>query len=201
MTNTPANGQNRLRIIAGKWRGRRFAFPTSKDLRPTPDRVRETLFNWLQQRVRGSRCLDLFAGSGALGLEALSRGASEVLFIESNRQAATALQSHLTTLAVENGSVTQQDALSVIGEKCQKPYDIIFLDPPYSLNLLPECMVLLNKNGWLADNAIIYYEQTKTEKDIALPVNWTLTRAKTAGQIAYKLAFYQPDIIQLDCNK
>lgn len=178
---------NTLRIIGGQWRGRKLRFADGEGLRPTTDRVRETLFNWLQPIIHGARCLDLFAGSGALGLEALSRGALEVQFIERNPRAVTMLQENLALLNADNGQVMQGDALAFLRGPA-RPFDIVFLDPPFRQDLLIPALTLLAQGNWLAPNARIYIELEAEEGEPHLPSGWELLRSKTAGQVAYHLA-------------
>ena len=146
-----------LRIIGGAWRGRKLRFPPSPEIRPTPDRVRETLFNWLTPRVVGARCLDLFAGSGALGLESLSRGAAHVTFVERDSAAVRELRARLSEWGATGAHVEQGDALRFLGGT-GGPYDIVFLDPPFDSNLLSTAADLLEKRSWLAPRALIYME-------------------------------------------
>jgi 16S rRNA (guanine966-N2)-methyltransferase len=180
-------GGNTLRIIGGRWRGRKLRFADGEGLRPTTDRVRETLFNWLQPVIHGARCLDLFAGSGALGLEALSRGAIEVQFIERNPQAVKALQENLALLHADNGQVLQGDALTFLRSPAQ-PFDVVFLDPPFRQDLLNPALTLLAQENWLAPGARIYIELEAEQGEPSLPVGWELLRSKKAGQAAYHLA-------------
>ena len=177
-----------LRIIGGQWRGRKLNFPALAELRPTPDRVRETLFNWLQSEIIDSHCLDLFAGSGALGLEALSRGAAAVVMVESNQQAVNALHDHFARLSVTNGQIVHSDALAYLRRTPQSPFDIVFLDPPFAQNLLPVCIELLEQQAWLSDHACIYIEAEKSLTTLPIPPHWRLHRSKIAGQVGYHLA-------------
>lgn len=176
-----------LRIVGGQWRSRKLAFPDVEGLRPTPDRVRETLFNWLQAVMPGARCLDLFAGSGALGLEALSRGAVQAVLVDQDAAVARCLREHLHTLHAENAQVMQADALAYLQETAQ-PFDVVFVDPPYRLyDLLQECCERLEAGGWLAPRAYIYLE-TESARDLPfLPQNWQVLRSKKAGQVGYHL--------------
>ena len=146
-----------LRIIGGAWRGRKLRFPRDADIRPTPDRVRETLFNWLGARVPGARCLDLFAGSGALGLEALSRGAGQVTFVEHDTSAARELRARLAEWGAQGGEVERADALRFL-EGAARPFDVVFLDPPFGSPLLGAAAALLEERGWLEPGALIYVE-------------------------------------------
>jgi 16S rRNA (guanine966-N2)-methyltransferase len=186
----PAGGRFQVRIIGGEWRGRKLHFPPSAGLRPTPDRVRETVFNWLQFELAGARCLDLFAGSGALGFEALSRGAGEVVFVECDAVAARAIREMLAQLHCDRGRVEQVDALAWLecGPPGSKPFDIVFLDPPYGEALLPVLAEKLERGGWLAPRAWIYLEDAAARGEPALPAGWTLLRSKRAGDVGYHLA-------------
>ncbi|WP_192458588.1 16S rRNA (guanine(966)-N(2))-methyltransferase [Musicola keenii] len=175
-----------IRIIGGQWRGRKLPVPDSPGLRPTTDRVRETLFNWLAPVIQQSRCLDCFAGSGALGLEALSRYAAHATLLEAERNVARQLTQNLAVLKAENASVVHTDSLQwLAGEG--SPYDVVFLDPPFRRGLLDDTLMLLEANGWLAEEAWIYIETEAENHALALPANWALHREKTAGQVAYRL--------------
>lgn len=176
-----------LRIIAGMWRGRRFRFPVEAQIRPTPDRVRETLFNWLGSRVQGAKCLDAFAGSGALGLEALSRGAARVAFIERDAVAVRELQALLKEWAAQGARVERADTLKFLAQPPQETFDIVFLDPPFAADLLPAAARLLEERGWLAPRALVYVERAARANPPALPPGWQLARHKRAGEVGYDL--------------
>ncbi|MCB1786047.1 MAG: 16S rRNA (guanine(966)-N(2))-methyltransferase RsmD [Gammaproteobacteria bacterium] len=179
---------NQVRIIGGRHRGRRVRFAPGAGLRPTPDRVRETLFNWLQHEVPGARCLDLFAGSGALGLEALSRGAAHLLAVERNRAAVERLRENIALLhEQDNALVVQDDALRLLKSTADRPYDLVFVDPPFAAGLLGDTCRLLEQHGWLSDAAIVYLEQDAKHPWPELPGNWTLHRQGVAGQSAQRL--------------
>lgn len=180
-------GSNTLRIIGGEWRGRKLRFADGEGLRPTTDRVRETLFNWLQPIIAGARCLDLFSGSGALGLEALSRGAAEVVFVDTNPKAIAALKENLALLKANNATVTRGDALAYL-QGDARPFDVVFLDPPFRKDLLQPALQQLSSGGWLAPGARIYLELESELGDPQLPEDWELLRSKHAGQVAYHLA-------------
>ncbi len=179
---------NRLRIIGGEWRGRRLSFPDVEGLRPTPDRVRETLFNWLAPMIEGARCLDLYTGSGALGLEALSRGAASVVMVDSDATVLAHLHQHIATLHANGAQTAHADALRYLQHPPREGFDIVFLDPPFRRNLVAPCCELLERGGWLKPCARIYIE---TESDLplsGLPHHWHITRSKKAGQVSYHLA-------------
>ncbi|TBU96170.1 16S rRNA (guanine(966)-N(2))-methyltransferase RsmD [Phytopseudomonas dryadis] len=180
-------GDGQLRIIAGQWRSRQFAFPMAPGLRPTPNRVRETLFNWLAPYVEGARVLDPFAGSGALFLEALSRGAGSALALDLNPAAVSSLRGHLATLRCDDGQVLQADALAYLQQSAATPFDLVFLDPPFSQNLLLPACELLEQRGWLAADAWVYSESEQPPSSLGLPGNWRLHREQKAGQVHYAL--------------
>ncbi len=180
-------GDGQLRIIAGQWRSRQFTFPMAHGLRPTPNRVRETLFNWLAPYVEAARVLDPFAGSGALFLEALSRGAGSALALDLNPAAVTSLRGHLATLRCDNGQVLQSDALAYLQTQPATPFDLVFLDPPFSQDLLLPACTLLEERGWLADDAWVYTESEQVPSSLGMPGNWRLHREQKAGQVHYAL--------------
>ncbi len=178
-----------LRIIGGRWRSRKLTFPDRPGLRPTPDRVRETLFNWLQADLPGSHCLDLFAGSGALGLEAASRGAADVLMLEHDAQAASALAGNIDVLAAAQSNVLQRDTIAFLraGRTSSTPrFDIVFIDPPYQSGLAEPCCALLEQGDWLAAKAKIYLE-CEAASALVVPQRWQLIKQKRAGQVDYHL--------------
>jgi len=179
-------GSNTLRIIGGEWRGRKLRFADGEGLRPTTDRVRETLFNWLAPLIHGARCLDLFAGSGALGLEALSRGAAEVVFIDTSPAAVAALKENLALLGAEKAEVIRGDALGFL-QGNSRQFDVVFLDPPFRCDLLQPAMKLLSGQPWLAEGARVYLELEGEEPLPELPAGWEVLRSKKAGQVAYHL--------------
>lgn len=187
----------RLRIVGGEWRGRRLPVLDQPGLRPTPDRVRETLFNWLAPLITGARCLDLFAGSGALGFEAASRGAGRVVMIEKSANLARVLRENRLLLDARQVEVIQADAALWLAGQAE-PFDLVFLDPPFAEDLLgPTCAALV-QGGWLARGARVYLEAAATPGFPALPEEWRLVRAKQAGQVRYGLAEtgqVAPDIV------
>ena len=176
-----------LRIIGGEWRGRKIRFPPVTAIRPTPDRVRETLFNWLQGVTPGSRCLDLYAGSGALGLEALSRGAREVVFVDVEPAVKRHLEEMLKLLSCDRGQVVQADALGFLARPGE-PFDVIFLDPPFAEPVIPEVCRRIEAGGWLRQGGLVYIESPAAAGEPELPAAWSLLKAKTAGEVGYHLA-------------
>ena len=175
------SGRNRVRIIAGKWRSRLVSFPPAAQLRPTPDRVRETLFNWLGQRLDGLACLDLFAGSGALGFEALSRGAASVVMVESDRAVAGALRESARVLEAQGVEVVQSDALKYV-ERSRDKFDVVFVDPPFASDLAVRAMALLPP--LLNPGARVYVESGAA---LELPAPWRVLRDDRAGAVRYAL--------------
>jgi 16S rRNA (guanine966-N2)-methyltransferase len=188
-TESSASGsRNSVRIIGGGWRGRRVSFPDIPGLRPTPDRVRETLFNWLQEGIAGARCLDLFAGSGALGLEALSRGAKELVFVEQAVAAAHALQEQLIRFGGQaRAQVVEMGAARYL-RSVPQAFDIVFLDPPFGRDALAEYVPMLDEGQWLKPGALVYLENEKKAGVPPLPVHWQLLKSKSAGEVGYHLA-------------
>ena len=179
----------RLRIVAGKWRRRLLPVVTVEGLRPTSERVRETLFNWLAPRIDGARCLDLFAGSGALGFEAVSRGASQSVLVERSRIAVKGLQASAELL--QEGSqaalqIVQADALRFLQKTPEHRYNIVFLDPPYQDALLPELCRLLESGQWLADDALVYLEYDRKSPP-SLPKDWQIVKQGKAGSVSFCL--------------
>lgn len=179
---------NQLRIIGGRHRGRRLRFPDLPGLRPTGDRVRETLFNWLQPVISGAHCLDLFAGSGALGLEAASRGAGRVVLVERAPRAVEQLRANGRALELDNLELIQGEALGWLAEAPPTPFHILFLDPPFADGLLPPACRLLLERGWLAPGALIYLEADATAGLPELPAGLAMWREKRAGQVLFGLA-------------
>ncbi|MGM3223564.1 16S rRNA (guanine(966)-N(2))-methyltransferase [Dickeya zeae] len=183
---TSAPGQ--IRIIGGQWRGRKLPVPDSPGLRPTTDRVRETLFNWLAPVIAHSRCLDCFAGSGALGLEALSRAAAHATLLEAERNVARQLTQNLALLRADNAEVVNTDTLQWLAKPSSaRPFDVVFLDPPFRRGLLDDTLRLLEAGDWLAEEAWIYIETEAENRMLAIPPTWSLHREKTAGQVSYRL--------------
>ncbi|WP_166266828.1 16S rRNA (guanine(966)-N(2))-methyltransferase RsmD [Marinobacter caseinilyticus] len=176
-----------LRIIGGEWRSRRLLFPDAGGVRPTPARTRETLFNWLTYHLAGSRCLDLFAGSGALGLEALSRGASHATLIDHTPALSNALKRNLEALKSDRGTVLCQSVEHQLKQVAAEPFDIVFIDPPFRQGWLETLLPLLDANGWVAAGGWVYVEHESELNTPAAPESWHLHRQKTAGQVTYSL--------------
>jgi len=177
-----------LRVIGGKHRGRRLEFVSAEGLRPTSDRVRETLFNWLQPVIAGARCLDMFAGSGLLGLEAASRGATSVVFIEQQHDVASQLQDNINKLGLTDVHLIEGDAFDSLATLSGEPFDIVFLDPPFNKGLLSRACEQLQDNQLLKPEARIYLESEQPVKSDELPAGWELVRSKQAGHVFYHLA-------------
>ena len=179
--------QNQVRIIGGQWRGRKLAFDPVDGLRPTGDRVRETLFNWLDPYIDGARCVDLFAGSGALGLEALSRGAAHCDFVDCKNSALAKVRNHLKTFeALGRGRchpVSAQQFLQVAGG----PYDVVFIDPPFKLQVVEAVCTALTQKQLLRNDALVYVEMGATEPPFNVPLTWNLYREKVSGAVVYRL--------------
>jgi 16S rRNA (guanine966-N2)-methyltransferase len=183
---TSISHQNRLKIIGGNWRGRTFSFPAALAIRPTPNRVRETLFNWLAPIIRDANCLDLFAGSGALGFEALSRGASAVTLVDRDLSVVQHLKQTAGLLHTEKASVFCLEIPSS-AFFCTKPFNVVFLDPPFTQNLIGPCCEWLQTQRLLAEDAYVYIEAEKNLKSLPVPSGWELLKSKIAGQVSYHL--------------
>ena len=175
----------RIRIIGGSLRNSRLDVPELPGLRPTPERVRETLFNWLAPVIDGARCLDLCAGTGALGIEALSRGAAGVQFVERDARVAQSLRANLARLEADAGQVAVLDA-GLFLQGAAQPYDLVFLDPPFALDLWPALARQLEQGGWLAARGWVYVESPRGLAP-ALPPNWQLHREGQAGEVRFAL--------------
>lgn len=186
-TRTRRQNDNSLRIIAGQWRGRRLSFPDVEGLRPTGDRLRETLFNWLAGRIRGARCLDLFAGSGALGLEAASRGAAHVSLVDSSAAVCRTLEAHRHTLGAEQViEVIRADAAAWLTTGHALPFDVVFLDPPFASPLLQPALAALQRPGCLAADARVYVEAPR-EAAVEVPPGWEELRSIETGNVHCRL--------------
>jgi len=177
----------KIRIIGGKWRSRKINFPQIPGLRPTHDRIRETLFNWLMSDIEGANCLDLFAGSGALGFEALSRGAKHVTFIDNSPKVISALKQNVVTLeAASMVNIIQTECPSVMHLK-QAPFHIVFLDPPFYQGLLAPTLEWLEENRYIKPGALIYVEAEKTLTTLPIPNDWEVFKQKKTASVSYAL--------------
>jgi len=180
-----------IRIIAGQWRGRRLPVKNSPGLRPTTDRVRETVFNWLAPYMYNARCLDLFAGSGALGIESLSRGAKFVQLVEWDKTVGAGIKACLDSLVTSNNfhaaDIVVTDAMWFVSQAAVEPFDIVFLDPPFGSSMLEQAASALEQNGWLGFGALIYVEHDVDHSPPKLPANWRQIKRAKAGQCAYFL--------------
>ncbi|MEP1471286.1 MAG: 16S rRNA (guanine(966)-N(2))-methyltransferase RsmD [Halieaceae bacterium] len=178
---------SQLRIIGGQWRGRKLSFHATPGLRPTTDRIRETVFNWLAPFLQDARCADLFAGSGALGLEALSRGAAYCDFVDTSASAVSNITEHLAMLSAQDrGLCTRAQASDFLG-KARPPYDIIFVDPPFDDGLAGETLALLTKYQALPADGLVYLETSSRDTAPEIPPDWTVFRQKSSGGVNYQL--------------
>lgn len=183
------NAKGEVRIIAGRWRGRKLPVLNANGLRPTGDRMKETLFNWLMPHILDSRCLDCFAGSGSLGFEALSRQARQVTFLELDKTVANQLKKNLQTLPLEGqqAEVINQNSLDFLRQAPNEPtFDLVFLDPPFHFGLAEQAIALLDQHRWLVPEALIYVE-TEKGKALSVPADWQLLKEKTTGQVCCRL--------------
>lgn len=191
-TGSTRPGSNSLRIIAGQWRSRRLSFPDVEGLRPTPDRIRETLFNWLQDAIPRADCLDLFAGSGACGMEALSRGARHVSFVDNSALATRALRSNLELLKAQDYQVYCENALDWLRRMGQqndipRQFDVVFLDPPFASDLLAHSVEALEHSGLLKPAGLVYLETAQPVPGSVLPASWQQLKARKAGAVHFYL--------------
>lgn len=184
---SPTGRNSQVRIIGGQWRSRKLQVPDAPGLRPTPDRIRETLFNWLAPYIQGARVLDAFTGSGALFLEALSRGASHGLAIDVKPAAMQNLRSNLALLACANAEVLCADSLQQLSTPAEQGFDIALLDPPFHQDLLVTACELLERHNWLNPDAWIYTESEQAPSSLGVPSSWHLHREKHSGQVHYAL--------------
>lgn len=191
-TRTVAAGTNQLRIIGGEWRGRKLNFPDIEGLRHTPNRVRETLFNWLMPALPGAACLDLFAGSGALGWEALSRGAGSVTWVDNAPAVTAQLRDNLRLLKAQ-GEIHTMAATDFLQLPTSSGFDIVFLDPPFGRELIRPCLDLLANGATLNERAWVYLESPRDEAAPPVPNHWALHRDKQAGQVNYRLYRLEPN--------
>ena len=184
--NKTANGF--IRIISGQFRGRKLPVKDVQGLRPTTDRIKETVFNWLMQDTRDAVVLDCFAGSGGLGFEALSRFAASAVFFELDKSATAQLNSNIATLQLKNATVKHGDSLTLLNNNAENnKFDLVFVDPPFRQNLAEKSCFLLESNHWLTEQALIYVEVESELSNLDIPDNWLLLKEKTAGQVICRL--------------
>jgi 16S rRNA (guanine966-N2)-methyltransferase len=176
-----------VRIIAGRFRGRKLKVAAVAGLRPSGDRIRETLFNWLMHAIPGAVCLDLFAGTGVLGLEALSRGAARVVSIEQDPLALRQLVENSTLLAADNHHILHRDALDFLSMPCTAPFDIVFIDPPFHRGLVPRCLQALQQGHYVKPGGVVYVETEAALTPTDLPTGYIISKNKTAGAVYYHL--------------
>lgn len=176
-----------LRVIGGQWRGRKLQFPDRPGLRPTGDRVRETLFNWLGPHLHNAKCLDLFAGSGALGIEALSRGAAHCDFVDADREAITTVDHHLNTLDATECSTASCDIAAHYLHQTNDTWDIVFVDPPFDARLGESTLTLLADSDRLAEASRVYFETSRSQPEPVPEGLYDVLREKTTGDVCYRL--------------
>lgn len=186
--NNKKSQAGQLRIVAGNWRGRLLAVADLPGLRPTSERIRETLFNWLAPRINGAKCLDLCAGTGALGIEAMSRGAASAVFVENSPVAVKTLTANLASLGSAGTEVLHIDARTFLRGGHELTFDVVFLDPPFAADMLSELCRLLSARDWLSADARIYLELDRKQPEPDLPPAWQVLKNKTAGRVRYMLA-------------
>ena len=177
----------KLRVIGGQWRGRKLQFPDRPGLRPTGDRIRETLFNWLGPHLQNAKCLDLFAGSGALGIEALSRGAAHCDFVDADREAITAVGRHLNTLNATECSPVSCDIAARYLLQTHDTWDIVFVDPPFDARLGESTLTLLANTDRLAEASRVYFETSRSQPEAVPEGLYDVLREKTTGDVCYQL--------------
>ncbi len=192
MNNRNNQKKNQLRIIGGEWRGRKLPFTTSAGLRPTPDQVRETLFNWLQPIIAGAHCIDLYSGSGALGFEAISRGAASVIMLDNQNHVTRQLHDNALTLKCRQATIVNQSALNYLAHPASHTLHIAFIDPPYQKGMVEPSCRLLEENNWLAPGAMIYLEAEKELSTLPVPDNWEILRSKKSGHLRFHLLQRHP---------
>lgn len=176
-----------IRLISGKWRGKKLPVKDKEGLRPTTDRTKETLFNWLMHDIRDANCLDCFSGSGSLAFEALSRFAKSAVLLERDKQVALQLRKNLQTLQIDNALLVETDSISYLKQPATQQFDIVFVDPPFNKGLASLCCLALEENGYLTEKALIYIEVEAQLTELDLPENWQLLKDKKTGQVAYQL--------------
>ena len=183
-----------IRVISGQFRGRKLPVKNVEGLRPTTDRIKETVFNWLMQDTRDATVLDCFAGSGGLGFEALSRFAKSTTFIELDASAAKQIEQNISTLKLENAQVKHINSLSYLEQKnTNSPFNLVFVDPPFRKNLAQSSCDLLENNQWLSEDVLIYVEVETELSSFSQPDNWLLIKEKKAGQVFCRLYQRQPN--------
>lgn len=184
---TRGSPSGRLRIVAGKWRSRVLKVIDEPGIRPTSERTRETLFSWLAPVIEGADCLDLFAGSGALGFEALSRGAGSVVFVERGTRTQQGIRDSIEALAAADATLIEGDAMQYLRSAAPMRFDIVFLDPPFAADYYGELCRLLGDRDWLADGALVYLERQRGHELPDLPAGWQVQKEKTAANVCYAL--------------
>ena len=184
---SPNDYPGRIRIVAGKWRNRLLNVADVEGLRPTSERIRETLFNWLATNIIGTRCLDLYAGTGSLGFEALSRGAKLCTFIDQSESAIKLIKETANALNAENTYIFKRDAIKYLNPREPEVFDLVFLDPPFSENILNDTLRLLNDGNWISPGGLVYVEFESNHAFPDLPEGWTVSHKKNTGNVCFAL--------------
>ena len=187
MRRAAKSATSQLRIIGGQWRGQKLAFPDRPGLRPTGDRVRETLFNWVGHTLQGAQCLDLFAGSGALGIEALSRGAAHCDFIDTDREAVASIDHHLERLDAQHVGATHCHTASEFLGAAHSIWDVVFVDPPFDARVGEATLTLLLTGGHITLDSWVYFETSRSNPEAVPETHYEIFREKTAGDVRYQL--------------
>ena len=185
--NKKATSDGFIRLISGQWKGKKLPVKDKQGLRPTTDRTKETLFNWLMHDIRDAHCLDCFSGSGSLGFEALSRYAKFCTFLELDKHVAMQLQNNINTLQIDNAQVFQGDSLRFLSQPAQLQYDLVFIDPPFHQGLAQPCIDQLVAQSYLTTDELVYLEVENTLTTLTIPTHWTLLKEKIAGQVRFQL--------------
>ena len=187
MRRAAKSATSQLRIIGGQWRGQKLAFPDRPGLRPTGDRVRETLFNWVGHTLPGAKCLDLFAGSGALGIEALSRGAAHCDFIDTDREAVAYIDRHMERLGAQHVGATHCIAAGEFLGAAHSVWDVVFVDPPFDARVGEATLTLLLTGGHITLDSWVYFETSRSNPEAVPETHYEIFREKTAGDVRYQL--------------
>ena len=187
MRRAAKSATSQLRVIGGQWRGRKLTFPDRPGLRPTGDRVRETLFNWVGHTLQGAQCLDLFAGSGALGIEALSRGAAHCDFVDTDREVVAYIDRHLERLDAQHDGATHCNTASDFLGTTNSTWNVVFVDPPFDARVGESALTLLLTGGHVTTDSWVYFETSRSNPEAVPETHYEIFREKTTGDVRYQL--------------